>query len=263
MLVAQRESLPALLLLSAIVLASLSRLPVPAQVTTTTQTEQLYDNQQFTIPGIQSGSTISYCSSEDLPIILTAGDKLLGKASSSYPGGVYLAIMTPQQYSLFLYSTGRTCASLAQANEYYKIGQSFQVQWTASSSGSYRLVFGNPNYAPTTVTLSLTRISVLVSSSHTTSSHSTLSSRSTSRTTSPTFLTTQTTAYSVQSLLHGITSPLLLAASGVIVGILIVVAIVTIPKKKRTVAEELFCINCGAKLPAGSKFCNKCGVTQA
>jgi hypothetical protein len=262
MLVAQRESLPALLLLSAIVLASLSRLPVPAQVTTTTQTEQLYDNQQFTIPGIQSGGTISYCSSEDLPIILTAGDKLLGKVSSTYPGGIYLAIMTPQQYSFFIYSTGRTCASLAQDNEYYKIGQSFQVQWTASSSGSYRLVFGNPNYAPTTVTLSLSRISVLVSSSHTTSSHSTLSSRSTSRT-SPTFLTTQTTAYSVQSLLHGITSPLLLAASGVIVGILIVVAIVTIPKKKRTVAEELFCINCGAKLPAGSKFCNKCGVTQA
>jgi hypothetical protein len=215
---------------------------------------------------------MSYCSSEDLPINLMAGDTLIGKVSSSYPGGVYLAIMTPQQYTTFLYSTGRTCASLAHDNVYYKIGQSFQLQWTASSSGSYKLVFGNPNYAPTTVTLSLSRISIVVYSSTISSSHSSLSSRSATRT-SPNLLATLTTATtaSVQPL-NGIASPIFLAAGALIIGILVVTAIVAIPKKKKVAGvkkepsrqggEEMFCINCGAKLPTGSKFCNKCGATQ-
>jgi hypothetical protein len=68
------------------------------------------------------------------------------------------------------------------------------------------------------------------------------------------------------------TSPFSVAVMALIAGALIVVAIITIPKRqgRRTVAAEInkeergsFCINCGVELPQDSKFCNKCGTAQA
>lgn len=60
-----------------------------------------------------------------------------------------------------------------------------------------------------------------------------------------------------------------LLAIVLVVAVLVVLALVMLRRRQppvgrppRTTAAKAFCINCGAELPAGSKFCNKCGVTQ-
>jgi ribosomal protein L40E len=66
-------------------------------------------------------------------------------------------------------------------------------------------------------------------------------------------------------------SPFSLALIALLAGALIVVAILTVHKRKdQSIAEkterhelEIFCINCGAGLPPDSTFCNKCGSAQS
>jgi ribosomal protein L40E len=79
----------------------------------------------------------------------------------------------------------------------------------------------------------------------------------------------------LQSPIDQVRSPMSLLAIGIAAGILIVAAIVVIPKRQKRPAarkptklseakqEKRFCINCGAELPPNSEFCNKCGTAQA
>ena len=137
-----------------------------------TTTHVFYSNEVYIIPGASSG--ICYYALTMVPA--TRDDILAGSVSSDNPGGVAFAVMTTDQYVIFLDpglnpgpggpSPGggggfakHTCTGLAGSSEYHNEGQSFQFQWTVSAAyANYWLVMLNANSAPVTVTLSVNRI---------------------------------------------------------------------------------------------------------
>jgi hypothetical protein len=186
-------------------------------------------------------------------------------------------IMTQDQYLEFTQGSARSCRAIGTKFLVKELGitSAYQINWIVpSSSGSYYFIFANSYARDATVQFGLWTENPVTMQVAT--SKAVLSTEMQTRTpTQPTVATTSSAYYSTeQSLPDWTKSPIALAIIGLIVGIIIVVAIVAVPKhEKKTPAtkrrrpseieqEKGFCINCGAELPPNSKFCNKCGTAQ-
>jgi hypothetical protein len=195
-----------------------------------------------------------------------AGERLQGRWTSNYVINFYL--LSESNYAKYKYCTqpGPTYIKITSA-------RSYSLNWVVPENGTLYFVF--ENYASgsllsegRTVSFELYTVGPQTSTSV---QYSTASAESVLRST----VTLSSVYYStVQSTAEGITSSTTLMVIGLVVGILIVITILIIMKRQKrpvlaktekpsSVGEQKrFCINCGAELPPGSKFCTKCGSTQ-
>jgi hypothetical protein len=148
--------------------------------------------------------------------------------------------------------------------------KSYVVDWVVPADGEYDFVFFS--YSPSASKPQITG-SFAVQYIHSQLVASTVYSQTSVTTVSANTRTLTSVYYStLQNPLGVIASPFWLMIIGVIVGIIVVVvAVVAIPKRRKgagakpleTKEQKRFCINCGAELPAYSKFCSKCGSAQS
>jgi ribosomal protein L40E len=196
----------------------------------------------------------------------SAGEKLQGKWTSNYVINFY--VMSESNYKQFKY-----CGQPGLTYITSEMATSYSLNWVIPTDGTLYFVF--ENYATGSDVASARTVSFELYSIGPQSSTSVLYSTTSAELVLTTVVTSTSIMYStIQTPLGGVTSPFLLAAIGVMVGVLIVVAIVIAAgRRKRTGSaktkkagevekEKHFCINCGAELSPGSKFCNKCGSAQ-
>jgi ribosomal protein L40E len=195
-----------------------------------------------------------------------AGERLQGQWTSNYVINFY--IMSESNYAKYKY-----CAQPGTTYVQLKMARSYSINWVVPENGTLYFVF--ENYASGSILSEGRTVSFELYTVGPQSSTSVLYSTTSAQLVLGTTVTLSSVHYStVQTFPEGITSPTSLIIIGLVVGILIVIAVLTIAKRrKRTVAaktekpskdgkEKRFCINCGAELQPGSKFCNKCGSTQ-
>jgi hypothetical protein len=196
----------------------------------------------------------------------SAGEKLQGKWTSNYVINFY--VMSESNYKQFKY-----CGQPGSTYVTSEMATSYSLNWVIPTDGTLYFVF--ENYAAGSDVASARTVSFELYSIGPQSSTSTLYSTTSAELVLTSVVTSTSILYStIQSPLEGVTSPFLLAAIGVIVGVLIVAAIVIgVGRRKRTGAAKTakppevkegkrFCVNCGAELASGSKFCSKCGSSQ-
>jgi hypothetical protein len=234
---------------------------VAVRTTTATATSAIYTQETFTVQGVKPRECFGIYFVYDA----LAGEKLQGKWTSNYVINFY--VMSESSHKQF-----KHCGQPGPTYITVEMERSYSLNWVVPTDGTVYFEFenyasGSDIASARTVTFELYKVGPTTQVVYsTTSAHLTLGATATLRSVS----------YStIHSPLEGITQPLPLTAIGVIAGILAVVAIVAIPKRqKRAVPpkptepsepkeEKRFCINCGAELPFGSKFCNKCGVAQS
>jgi hypothetical protein len=226
---------------------------------TSTATSAIYSLVTFTVDAVKPRTCYHYYFTYDA----LAGEKLQGKWASSYVINFY--VMSEADYKLFKY-----CGEEHPAYLTIEMAKSYSLNWVVPQNGLLYFIF--ENYAVGS-DLSARTVSFELYLVGPQSSTSVLYSTTSARLTLSRTVTLSSVSYStIHSPLEGITSPAPLAAIGVIVGILIVIALVTIPKRQKRAAGtkepsevptgKSFCINCGAELPSRSKFCNKCGSAQ-
>jgi hypothetical protein len=288
MLLTRRRSLSAVLLLAVTILAltpiagsqslttitslttatrqmtstSYSTTAVRTTTATSTVTAALYSLTTFTVDAAKPRTCYTYYFTHDG----VEGERLQGKWTSNYIINFY--VMSESNYAKYKY-----CGQ--PGSTYLKVEwhTSYSLNWLVPDSGVVYFIF--ENYAVGTDVASERTISFELYEVGSQSMTSVLYSTTTAELILKSTETSSSISYStIQSSLEGITSPVSLAAIGVIAGVLIVVAIVTILKRQKKTAApktrkpskvekgKYFCINCGAELPGGSKFCSKCGSSQ-
>jgi hypothetical protein len=288
MLFTRRGSLSALLLLSVTVLAltpmagsqslttitslttttrqststSYSTTAVTTATLTSTVNETVFSQTTFTVKAAEPRRCYTYHFTYDA----LAGERLQGRWTSNYVLNFY--VMSKSNYAEYKY-----CARPGPTFLKATMARSYSLNWVVPENGTLYFVF--ENYATGSMLSEARTVSfemyALGPQSSTSVQYSTASAVSVLVST----VTLSSVYYStVQSPTEGITSSTTLLVIGLVVGILIVIAILIVAKRqKRTVGpktekptnvgkEKRFCTNCGAELPPGSKFCNKCGSTQ-
>jgi hypothetical protein len=239
-------------------------------VTTTSITSLSTDSHYytFTIPA----QLARHCYFIYANITFKAADRVVGKVTVD-SNTIDFYVMSRGQLVAFNHSP---CDQAQDATAYVKALdiKSYVLDWVVPSDGEYDFVFSS--YSASMPKPKITGafsvqyiLSQLVASTVYSKASTTIQS-ATTRTISSVYYST------VQSPLDSITSPVSLLIIGVIVGIIVVVALVVVPKREKTRAraertggpsrtekEKSFCINCGAELPLKSKFCNKCGSPQS
>ena len=134
-------------------------LSVSGQGTVTTRTVQLQTLSSYPIDGVKSG----HCYHFEVAMGAAVPGDVLGGSVSSTGGSVTFAILNFDEGQQFIALTGTaTCSWLDSHSRYFKEGQSFQFQWTVSSSSkpsdAYYVVLVNKNSAQIEVTMSSYRI---------------------------------------------------------------------------------------------------------
>jgi hypothetical protein len=216
------------------------------------------------------------------------GYKIFGSISAT--NSISFGILSSAQYYQYANGPGwrgAVCKFTAQSlfSPGTRLSQ-YSFNWTVPDSGdTYYFVFFNPNDVDVQVTFELWTISVSTITSTSTRQSSLL--QSSARLTSSTQVSltqgNQPAQLAQPSAFQNLPPAVLLVVAVIIIGIVIVSALVLSgrragkpPAAKDTgvvrpevtemprQAEEgtQFCINCGAKLPPKSKFCNRCGTAQ-
>jgi hypothetical protein len=229
--------------------------------TSVTSTSTATHNYTFTIPA----QLARHCYFTYWNATFRAGDRVVGKVIV-VSNTIDFYIMSNAQLQSFNHSP---CDE--EGTGYVKALdiKSYVVDWVVPADGEYNLVFFS--YSPSVSKPKITGF-FAVQYMHSQLVASTVYSQTGATTVSTSTRTLTSVYYStVQNPLGGIASPLSLIIVGVIVGIIVVVvAVVAFPKRRKgpgakpleTKEQKRFCINCGAELPANSKFCNKCGSAQ-
>jgi hypothetical protein len=231
-------------------------------VATTSVTSMSTDthNYTFTIPA----QLARHCYYNYVNATFKAGDRVVGKVIV-VSNTVDFYIMSKAQLLTFNHSP---CDQ--EGTGYVKAIdiKSYVVDWVVPTDGEYNFIFSS--YSPSMSKPQITGF-FAVQYLHSQLVASTVYSQTGVTTVSANTRTLSSVYYStVQNPLEGITSPSSLMIIGAVVGILVVVALVAISKRRKgtstkpveTKGQKHFCINCGAELPANSKFCNKCGSAQ-
>jgi hypothetical protein len=241
---------------------SYSTTPVRTTTATSTVTATLLSLTTFTVRAAEPRR----CYHNSFTYDGVEGERLQGRWTSNYIINFY--VVSASNYAKYKY-----CGQ--PGSPYLKVEwhTSYSLNWLVPASEVVYFIF--ENYAVGTDVASERTISFELYKVGPQSETSVLYSTRSAELILKSTETASSIQYStIQSSLEGITSPVSLAAIGVIAGVLIVVAIVTILRRQnRTVAAKTrkrgkvekgkyFCINCGAELSGGSKFCNKCGSSQ-
>jgi hypothetical protein len=241
---------------------SYSTTAVTTNTVTSTVNETIFSLTTFTIAAVEP----RYCHTFHFTYDGLAGEKLLGKWTSNYVLNFY--VMSKSNYAEYKY-----CARPGPTFLKATMARSYSLNWVVPENGTLYFVF--ENYATGSMLSEARTVSfemyALGPQSSTSVQYSTASAVSVLWST----VTLSSVYYStVQSPAEGITSSATLMVIGLVVGILIVIAILIIMKRQKrpvlaktekpsSVGEQKrFCINCGAELQPGSKFCTKCGSTQ-
>jgi ribosomal protein L40E len=197
---------------------------------------------------------------------LTAGQRLVGKVVADYPLDFY--VMSTAQFGQLPHSHCEDEHPALLKASYVK---SYTIDWVAPSDGNYYLVFYsyNPSAPQPKITGSLSlqfADSQLIVS--------TLYSTSTGTVVSATTQTLSSVYYSTIQTFPGGSTFYLVVLAVVFLAALVVAFVVRASRRKATTPaattprmealkqEKQFCVNCGAELALGSKFCNKCGSAQ-
>jgi hypothetical protein len=286
MLLTLKECLSALLLLSVTILAltpmagsqsittitslttatrqttstSYSTAAVGTTTATSTVTSAIFSLTTLTVDAAKPRT----CYIRSFPYDGLAGEKLQGKWTSNYVINFY--VMSESNFAKYKY-----CGEPGSTYVTVEMATSYSLSWVVPANERLRFIF--ENYATGSDLASARTVSFELYLVGQQSSTSMLYSTTSAQLILKSTVTLTSVSYStIHSPLEGITSPAPLAAIGVIVGILIVIALVTIPKRQKRAAGtkkpsdvptgKSFCINCGAELQTNSKFCNKCGSAQ-
>jgi hypothetical protein len=246
-------------------------------VSPTTSTSMAYSNT-FSIQGA-SGYPDKTCYYHAIELGTGwEGTKLYGSVAAT--NGISFGILNSVQYNQYITGPGwrgAICKFTAQSvlSPGTRITQ-YSFNWTVPNSDTYCFVFFNPNDVNVQITFDVWTIVV-----------STISSTSTRQSSTRLTPSTQASvtqgnqpAQQAQPSASNLPPVVLLVAAVIIIGIVIVGALVVsgrragkaqdrgvvrpeVTQMPRQVEEGTqFCINCGAKLPPKSKFCNKCGTAQ-
>jgi hypothetical protein len=256
-----------ILLVLAVLVFPLS-LSVSGQGAATTRT--IYTNATWMFPGASSGT----CHHFELAMgAARPGDILAGGVSSDL-SGLVLTIMTISDFQ----GTANFCSGLAGHSRYYKEGQSFQFQWTVSDVQAYYIVLVNTNSAQITATVTAYIITNSPGQSYTPTSqtYNPVSSAAATPTASATNMPPMASPLALPF------DPLYLAIG---LGVVVLLAFLpwlarssgkpkpvemgrAPPMRQQTTQvtrdgiQRQFCLNCGRQIPAGSRFCGKCGAAQ-
>jgi ribosomal protein L40E len=196
----------------------------------------------------------------------SAGERLQGKWTSNYAINFY--VMSESDYARYRYC-GRPESSYLTV----EWQTSYSLDWVVPQDGPVRFIF--ENYAQGTdmsveriVTFTLYKVGPLAIAS---TLYTTVAIPSVDTTT----VTLTSISYSTlpSSMLAGANWITLSLLAAVVLGAIVLAFLLTRrtrlatakesrPSGAETIVEKVFCINCGAELPARSKFCNKCGSSQ-
>jgi hypothetical protein len=227
---------------------------------TSTGTAALFSLTTFTVDAAQPRKCYLFY----FPYDGLAGEKLQGKWTSNYVINFY--VMSESNYNQFKY-----CGQPGSTYITSEMATSYTLNWVVPKDGTLYFVF--ENYAAGSDVASARTVSFELFRVGPQSSTSILYSTTSAELVLTTVATSTAMMYStIQTPLGRATSPYLLAAVGVIVGVLIVVALVFALRKRTGAVKpakpaemkeaKRFCINCGAELASGVKFCSKCGTPQ-
>ena len=174
-------------------------------------------------------------------------------------------IMNRQQYASFNHSD---CGSTPYEAEVavYRL-TTYSLNWQNPPPGWYYLIFALDRQAPASMTVTTPFTLEATSNQEQTSTVYNVVTNQLALTSTQTVSSTQVTQVAT-GLSFGV-DPTLIGAIVVVV-IVILAALYFVrsrPKVKESrttssLSDRQFCLNCGKPLPAGSKFCNKCGTAQ-
>jgi ribosomal protein L40E len=237
---------------------------VATSTQTVTGTRTVFSLTTFVVQGVQPRACWRYRFSFNA----TAGDRLLGNWASNYVINFY--IMSDSDYAQFKY-----CGVPHGSYLTIDMAKSYSIDWTVPKDGRLNFLFenyaeGSDVESDRTVTFALQKIGALSSTSTVLTTLSLPSVYSTT-VTAISLYTTQIPPLSAITASSGS----LMTVLGVVVIILVAVVLLflltrtkgaktkPVAPKMATTTQKSFCINCGAELPANSKFCNKCGTAQS
>jgi len=226
----------------------------------------------FYLPG-RSEYTQQYCGVYDhLTFQAAASEKIHIEMQSS--GKVTFAVMSEKQFRNW--QTHMTCAGMASL-VYQGSTTSFSRDWVVPENGLYYFVFLNIMTTGATITFKAGRA---VQTPY--PIYSTLAKQNVATVTGTSIYTTQESLLPTTgpSSIEDLTRSTALGVIGIGLPALVVLLFLYFrePKARRTTIEKprvtrearvlkkesrgQFCIECGARLPPKSKFCNKCGSPQ-
>jgi hypothetical protein len=191
---------------------------------------------------------------------LNSGEKLSGSLSSNVKINFY--IMTEQQ-AQFL--PGFECDSIPPHLLAKLDVVSYSFEWAAPQDGRYYFVIWNPRVSQSYVySLALWKSSTATFTFYSTSYPMQASaSPTTSFYTSPSPNTSLQVSSNSQWPSQAVLLTIGLVVGIAIVGYALLRSLRSGGSKAAQRASTQFCINCGASLPAGSKYCSKCGTPQS